>query len=108
MEMIKPMLAGAIMVSAWAIAVFFLRFWRKSSDRLFAFFAAAFLLLGIERVTIEAFRTRYSEPIAGQVRPDTAANGITEGHAFVYLIRLGAFLLIIFAIVDKNRRAKTS
>ncbi len=72
------------MVSAWAISVFFLRFWRKTRDRLFGYFAVSFLLLGIERVSIL----------------------VTEGEArsLVYLIRLGAFLLIIFAIIDKNRR----
>ncbi len=84
MSTYMAMLAGAIMVSAWAISVFFLRFWRKTRDRLFGYFAVSFLLLGIERVSIL----------------------VTEGEArsLVYLIRLGAFLLIIFAIIDKNRR----
>lgn len=84
MTMLKAMLAGAIMVSAGAIAVFFLRYWRKTHDRLFGFFALSFLLLGIERVSMVM--------VSG------------EGHTLVYLIRLAAFLLIIFAIVDKNRR----
>ena len=50
MEMLKSMLAGAIMVSAWAISVFFFRFWRKTGDRLFGLFSASFLLLGLERI----------------------------------------------------------
>jgi len=82
--MIKAMLSGAIMLNAWAISVFFLRFWKKTHDRLFAWFALAFNLLGIERITIVA--------IPG------------ESHFHVYLIRLVAFLLIIFAIWDKNRK----
>ena len=86
MTTLKSMLAGAIMVSAWAIAVFFFRFWRKSGDPLFGFFSAAFLLLGIERVSIVYV--------------------FVENHGLVYLIRFCAFLLIIFAIVDKNRRGK--
>ena len=84
MPMFKAMLAGAIMVTACAIAVFFLRYWTKTRDRLFAFFALSFLLLGIERVSMVMVHA--------------------EKHTLVYLIRLAAFLLIIFAIVDKNRR----
>jgi hypothetical protein len=84
MEMAKAMLAGAIMVAAWAILVFFLRFWRKTRDRLFALFAAAFLLLGIERNIIVVLSS--------------------DHRSLGYLIRLFAFLLILFAIFDKNRR----
>ncbi|HZR21204.1 MAG TPA: DUF5985 family protein [Verrucomicrobiae bacterium] len=82
--MAKAMLAGAIMAVAWAILVFFLRFWRKTGDRLFVFFAAAFLLLGIERIIIVVLSS--------------------DHRSFGYLIRLFAFLLILFAILDKNRR----
>ena len=80
---IKAMLAGAIMLNAWAIAVFFLRFWRKTCDRLFAWFSVAFILLGIERIDMVCFPG--------------------EPYFPVYLIRLAAFLLIICAILDKNR-----
>ena len=83
MDTMKKMLAGAIMMSAWAIFVFFLRFWRRTRDRLFAFFAAAFLLLGVERVAMAA--------------------SASEFHPFCYLIRLCAFLLIVIAILEKNR-----
>lgn len=82
--MIKAMLSGAIMLNAWAISLFFLRFWKKTRDRLFAWFAVAFILLGIERVTTVA--------LPG------------ESHFHVYLIRLAAFLVIIFAILEKNRQ----
>lgn len=82
-SLVKAMLAGAIMLNAWAIAVFFVRFWRKTHDRLFAWFAVAFILLGIERVTISSV-------------PD-------ETYFPVYFIRLVAFLVIICAIFDKNR-----
>ena len=81
---LKEILAGGIMVSAWAIAVFFLRFWRKSHDRLFAYLASAFLLMGIERIAIIAIPN--------------------ETHGLVYVIRLIAYLLIIMAIADKSRR----
>lgn len=87
MEMVKAMLTGAIMISAWAIFVFFFRFWRKTHDRLFAFFATAFLLLGIERVILMA--------------------SSDQTQFLDYLVRLCAFLLILFGIVDKNRKGKT-
>jgi ABC-type transport system involved in cytochrome c biogenesis ATPase subunit len=77
------MLAGAIMLNAWAIALFFLRFWKKTRDPLFGWFALAFLLLGFERVTMA-----------------TLSAG---AHSLVYLTRLCAFLLIFWAICDKNR-----
>ena len=86
--MLKSMLAGAIMLNAWAISVFFLRFWKKTHDRLFAWFAAAFLLLGAERLSI------------------LFPSGESALH--FYLIRLVAFMLILFAIWEKNRRPSGS
>jgi hypothetical protein len=41
---------GAIAMASAIVALFFLRFWRDTGDRLFAIFAAAFLLLGITRL----------------------------------------------------------
>ena len=85
---IKAMLAGAAMLNACAIAVFFLRFWRKTRDRLFAWFAVAFILLGIERISILFLGA--------------------ETYFPVYFIRLAAFLLIICGILEKNRSGSTS
>jgi type IV secretory pathway component VirB8 len=81
-------LHGATMVSAAAIALFFLRSWRRARDRLFFLFGLAFALLALERLVL-AFVTASHE-----FRP------------FVYLIRLSAFLFILAAIVDKNRADK--
>ena len=86
-ENLKPLLAGGIMVAAWAIFVFFVRFWRKTRDALFLWFAIAFLLLGVERVAIF---------VVGR-----------SASFLVYLIRLTAFLLIMAAVWDKNRRGKS-
>jgi Family of unknown function (DUF5985) len=85
-QALKPLLAGGIMVAAWAIFVFFVRFSRKTRDSFFLWFAVAFLLVGVERVAIFVVGSRAS--------------------FLVYLIRLTAFLLIITAIWDKNRRGK--
>jgi hypothetical protein len=67
------------------IAMFFLRFWRKTRDRLFLFFAGAFVILMLERIIRAGMEVE------------------TEWAPYVYLVRLAAFILIIIAIVDKNR-----
>ena len=85
--MLNSFLSGAICMSCVTIALFFLRFWKSTRDRLFLFFAAAFLILMIERFVREVMELK------------------TEWAPFVYLFRLAAFVLIIVAIVDKNRRA---
>ena len=58
----------------------------KTRDRLFIFFAIAFLLMMLERV--------------GR----TVLNLENDLAPFVYSLRLAAFLTIIAGIVDKNRR----
>lgn len=78
-------LDGASCVAAAAIALFFVRFWRATSDRLFGIFALAFAVLAVNRVVL------------------AAADDATEAHTFVYLARAVAFALIALAIVDKNR-----
>jgi hypothetical protein len=85
--MLMQLLAGAIMTGSWAIALFFLRFWRRTQDQLFAYFALAFFLFGIERLVI-------------------VWSAGTESHAYIYLIRLVAFILIVVGIVSKNRASK--
>ncbi len=79
---------GALMMGSALAGLFFLRFWRETGDRLFASFAAAFWLLGL---------TRFYMALFGEV---------SEGHTFVYLLRLLAFVLMLAAIIDKNRSQK--
>ena len=69
-------------------AVFFLRFWRQTRDRLFAIFALAFLVLAGNYVALEVVQAT------------------VESRHYAYLLRLLAFLLIIAGIVDKNRRGR--
>jgi hypothetical protein len=64
----------------------FARFWRRTNDRFFLFFAASFWVEGLNRFLMGAF------PIASDEQP------------VFYLIRLGSFMLILVAIVQKNRR----
>jgi hypothetical protein len=84
--MLNSFLAGAAVISLLVIALFFLRFWKKTRDRLFLFFASAFFVLMIERI----------------VRVFMAVE--TEWAPYVYTVRLFAFVLIIVGVVDKNRR----
>jgi hypothetical protein len=78
-------LLGMTAMASWTAMLFFFRFWRESGDRLFGMFAVAFLLLGLTRLGL------------------ALSNDPTEGDTFIYWIRLAAFLLILTAIVDKNR-----
>jgi hypothetical protein len=78
-------LLGALAAVALTIALFFLSFWRESRDRLFAFFAAAFAVLGIEWALHGALSLRQ------------------ESQHFPFLLRLCAFVLILIGIIDKNR-----
>jgi hypothetical protein len=84
--MLKAFFNGAILLNCWAVSLFFYRFWRRTHDPLFGFFAAAFSLLGAERLGMFFF---------------------SELQPLVYCIRLAAFLLIIYAIINKNRRGGT-
>ncbi len=81
-------LSGIILLGYWAIGLFFFRFWRKSSDRFFLFFACAFWLLAIERILL------------------LAVGSDEEAKAYIYIVRLIAFLFILYAIFDKNRAGR--
>ena len=76
--------SGAITMGQLIAGLFFLRFWTRTRDRLFLAFAAAFWLLALNQGIIA---------LAGIPR---------EEQSWVYVLRLGAFLLIIMAIVSKN------
>ncbi|TMJ16751.1 MAG: hypothetical protein E6G94_03365 [Alphaproteobacteria bacterium] len=79
-------LSGAVTFGYFLAGLFFLRFWRRTGDALFLSFALAFALLG-----------------AGQALL-TLAEMPVEERSWIYLFRLAAFLLIIVAILRKNRR----
>ena len=79
---------GATMLGNLVIALFFLRFWRQSRDRLFAIFSLAFFVFAMNRVLL------------------TFLGEENEARTFVYVIRLIAFLLIIAGIADKNRPSR--
>lgn len=79
-------LASGFLVAGYAVAgLFFLRFWRETRDRLFGAFAAAFWLLAAQRLALALS----DDPNGDQL--------------LLYGIRLLAFVIILAAIVDKNR-----
>jgi uncharacterized protein DUF5985 len=79
-------LHGATAMGCAVASLFFFRFWKEARDRLFAFFAWAFVLLAINYGTMG---------MPGLV---------TEWRVPVFVVRLLAYVLILYAIVDKNRR----
>lgn len=82
----EQMLLGANAMASLVVGLYFLRSWRDTHDRFFLFFATAFAIEGLNR----------------------AALGLTdvsqESEPYFYLVRLASFLLILAAIVDKNRK----
>ncbi len=75
-------LHGAITMASSAVALFFLRYWRTTRDRLFLMFSGAFALLAAHWLLMSAFPRL-----------------VTQAHG----LRFAAFLLIALAVLDKNR-----
>ncbi len=48
----KQLLAGALAMGFGVAGLFFLRFWRKTRDRLFALFALSFFVMALNRVVL--------------------------------------------------------
>lgn len=75
-----------------------LQFWRKTADRLFLIFAVAFCLMCVTRVVSTAIES------AAVASGAAEANVLALTHnSTVYIIRFVAYMLIVAAIVDKNR-----
>jgi amino acid transporter len=77
--------SGMLIMGYLVAGLFFLRFWRETRDRLFGIFAGAFWLLGVQRALLAIVETS------------------AAGTVWVYGLRLLAFVLILVAIIDKNR-----
>jgi uncharacterized membrane protein HdeD (DUF308 family) len=83
-------LSGVIFALSLTAALFFVRFWRQTADRLFAIFALAFTVFAISRLVLAVMDEG------------------NEARTWVYVLRLAAFMLIVVAIADKNRAASRS
>ncbi|KAA0068414.1 DUF5985 family protein [Rhodanobacter sp. T12-5] len=78
-------LSGAVTLGYMLVAMFFLRFWKRTADVLFLSFAVAFALLSVGQIVV------------------ASANIYVEDSSAAYLVRLAAFTLIILAVWRKNR-----
>lgn len=82
--MLNELLTGAIAMASIVIALFFLRFWRDAGDRFFLYFALSFLIEGVHRLFSTVLLANH------------------EDSPLHYLIRLLAYGLILWAILEKN------
>lgn len=85
-----PLLAafcwGALAAMSAVAGLAFVKYWTITRDRLFLFFSGAFWMLGSTWAVLAI------------VAP------ADESRHYVYVLRLGAFLLILIGIIDKNRK----
>jgi hypothetical protein len=84
---IESFLLGIIVATSLTAGMFFLKFWRATRDPLFLAFSLAFTIEGLNRTAF------------------LFVDHPNEGSPGIYTVRLLAFLLILTAIVWKNRRA---
>lgn len=84
--MLFDFLSGAITLGFVVAGLFFLRFWKRTGERLFIAFALAFWLLGLGQALL------------------SLTNIPVEERSWLYLLRLAAFLLILVSVWSKNRR----
>jgi uncharacterized membrane protein HdeD (DUF308 family) len=83
--MIEGFLLGVIVLASLVASAFFFKFWRQTRDKLFLGFSAAFAVEGVNRVAF------------------LFVDHPEEGNPLLYTIRLFTFLVILAAIVNKNR-----
>ena len=81
-------LSGAVTLGCVIAAVFFLRFWRRTRDRLFLAFAVAFFLLALNQALAQWL------------------GAADERVGYTYLLRVIGFILILAGIIDKNVRRR--
>jgi peptidoglycan/LPS O-acetylase OafA/YrhL len=81
-------LSGAVTMGFVVASAFFLRFWRRTADRLFLAFAVAFALLALNQALAQWL------------------GAADERVGYTYLLRVLGFAIILAAIVDKNLKRK--
>jgi hypothetical protein len=77
-------LSGMITAGFLVAAMFFLRFWRRTGDSLFAIFGISFVLFAIGQSISVSF------------------DFLQDDKTLVYLVRLFGFGLLLVAIAKKN------
>ena len=82
----KEWLLGAITLGTIMAGLFFLRFRRQTHDPLFFLFALSFFVEAVSRILMAAHV------------------GSSEEHPVIYVLRFISYGLIVWAIVQKNRK----
>lgn len=75
---------GATMMGCVVIALFFLKYWTRTRDRLFLFFSVAFWILCLNWIGLAI------------LNPDH------ESRHWIFIARVVAFIFIILGILAKN------
>ena len=88
--MLEDFLGGAIAMGFAVAALFFLKFWHRTREKLFLAFSGSFLLLAVTQALL------------------TLSGVPTEDRSQLYLLRLMAFLLLLGAMWWQNRRGKNA
>jgi hypothetical protein len=81
-------IGGALAMGYWVAGLIFLRSWVRTRDRLLAAFAIAFWMLALVRISL------------------MLTHETVEHKPYIYGFRLMAYVIILLAIVDKNRPAR--
>jgi hypothetical protein len=89
MTHLGPVLGGSVAACSLVAALFFLKFWRRTGDRFFLLFSAAFTVDAGSRFLLAA----------------VAVSDTTE--PMYYVSRLVTFGLILTAIIQKNAGRRT-
>jgi hypothetical protein len=84
--MLNSFLLGALAMGFLVAAMFFGRFFARTHDRFFAFMATAFATMSVNQLALASLGED------------------SEYRSWLYLVRLSAFILILAAVIDKNRR----
>jgi hypothetical protein len=83
----RSFIYGLLTMASAVSALFFLRYWTRTRDRLFGFFSLAFAVMAVE----------WANHLGIQRELEA-----TEYR--VYVLRFIAFMIIMVGIIDKNRR----
>ena len=87
--MLYDFLGGAIVMGFAVATLLFLKFWHRTRNSLFLAFSGSFFLLGVTQALL------------------SLGGFVDEQRSWLYLIRLAAFLLILFALFLQNRGRRT-
>lgn len=82
----EDFLQGATAMASAVAALFFWKFWTQTKDRLFGIFGLAFAAFAVSRLLL------------------VLVTQGSEQRTYIYVGRLLMYLLILYAIADKNLR----